>query len=198
MVATRRTSPARERLLTAALARFAADGTLSATLDDIRREADVSVGALYHHFADKRALATALYLDVLAGYQAGVLEELHARPAARAGVEGVVRFHVRWCAAQRERARFLLTERGGIDEEGVARAGAAFLRDAFGWYRGHAHYGTVRDLPFDLVYALWLGPAQEWTRHWTGGRARTVPRAVAAELARGAWLALTTDVEETP
>jgi len=40
--------------------RFASDGAIAATLDEIRRDADVSVGALYHHFPDKPALAAAV------------------------------------------------------------------------------------------------------------------------------------------
>ena len=61
MVSTATSSlPARQRLLDAALARFSDDGALAATLDGVRQDAGVSVGTLYHHFADKRALATAL------------------------------------------------------------------------------------------------------------------------------------------
>jgi AcrR family transcriptional regulator len=45
--------------------RFAADGAIAATLEDIRRDADVRVGALYHHFPDKPALAAAVYAQVM-------------------------------------------------------------------------------------------------------------------------------------
>ena len=47
---------ARERLLAAALTRIEVDGLVRVTLDEIRLEAGVSVGAMYHHFADKKAL----------------------------------------------------------------------------------------------------------------------------------------------
>ena len=50
--------------------RFAADGAIAATLDEIRRDADVSVGALYHHFPDKPALAAAVYAELMSEYQA--------------------------------------------------------------------------------------------------------------------------------
>ena len=50
------TTGARKRLLAAALRRFAEDGAVGVNLDDVRREAGVSVGALYHHFGDKRAI----------------------------------------------------------------------------------------------------------------------------------------------
>src|SRR5271167_3866358 len=78
---------ARERLLAAALARFDADGALGATLEDIRRDADVSVGALYHHFPDKTALAGALFAELTGEFQSGFLAELRAHPGAEDGVK---------------------------------------------------------------------------------------------------------------
>ena len=51
---------AREQLLHAALTRFAVEPPVAVRLEDIRREAGVSVGALYHHFPDKAALVEQL------------------------------------------------------------------------------------------------------------------------------------------
>ena len=191
--ATPADAPIRERLLAAALERFGADGALVATLDQVRADAGVSVGALYHHFPDKRALATALYLDALARYEAGARALLQNEPDARRGIEGLVRYHLRWCTNNRERARFLLSARNTVDGDEVARASKPFLAEAMAWYRRHEHYGITRALPFDVVHALWLGPAQEYLRHWLAGRARTVPQKVAASLAAAAW----TSLEET-
>ncbi len=179
--------PARERLLAAALARFGDEGALVATLDRVRQDAGVSVGTLYHHFPDKQALATALYLDGLAGYQPGALDILRGETDARRGIEAVVRYHLRWSERNRQLARFLLGERGSVDDEAVVRASRAFLAEAMAWYRQHVHYGATRELPFDVVQALWLGPSQEYLRHWLAGRARTVPQTVAAAFATAAW-----------
>ena len=63
------TGDVRGRLLQTARRRFAADGAIAATLDEIRRDADVSVGALYHHFPDKPALAAAVYAQLMSEYQ---------------------------------------------------------------------------------------------------------------------------------
>ena len=180
----------RDRLLTAALDRFDEDGALAPTLDRIRKDAGVSVGALYHHFPDKRALATALYVDGLAGYQADVLDLLRSEPDAQRGIEGVVRHHLRWSARNRPLARFLLNERGGVDDQAVVDASKPFLAESLAWYRRHSHYGITRDLPFDVAHALWLGPSQEYLRHWLAGRARTVPQAVADAFAAAAWISL--------
>lgn len=182
--------PIRDRLLDAALARFGREGALVATLDQVRRDADVSVGALYHHFPDKRALATALYIRGLAEYEPGVLDVLRAGPSAQRGIEQVVRHHLRWSAEHRDLTRFLLTQRNAVDDQAVRAASHPFLAEVVAWYRQHAHYGAVRELPFDVAQALWLGPSQEYLRHWLSGRSRRVSPAVARALAEAAWNSL--------
>ena len=56
---------------------------------DARRDpadADVSVGALYHHFPDKPALAAAVYAQVMGEYQAGFVAMLHRHANAAGGI----------------------------------------------------------------------------------------------------------------
>jgi AcrR family transcriptional regulator len=181
--------PARERLLSAALARFQADGALAATIEDIRRDAGVSTGALYHHFADKAALASALYVALTGSYQEGFIGELRAHAGAEEGARAGVRFHLRWVGANRAAAAVLLGERPRGDER-LHERNRALCAEVTAWWATHVHYGALRDLPLDVIDALWLGPAQEYTRHWVAGRAKRVPVAVADVLADAAWQAL--------
>jgi AcrR family transcriptional regulator len=181
--------PARERLLAAALTRFDADGAFGATLEDIRRDAGVSVGALYHHFPDKAGLAGALYAELTADFQRGFLAELRSRADAQDGVKAGVRFHLRWVSANRSAAAFLLAGRPADDAE-LREHNRSFFADTTAWWQLHVHYGVLRDLPFDLIHALWLGPAQEYTRHWVAGRGKRVPASVAVILADAAWQTL--------
>jgi AcrR family transcriptional regulator len=180
---------ARDRLLAAALARFDADGALGATLEDIRRDADVSVGALYHHFPGKTALAAALYAELTGEFQEGFLAELRAHSGAEDGVKAGVRFYLRWVSANRTAAAFLLSGRPDGDSE-LRERNRRFFKEATAWWDTHVHYGVLRSLPFDLIHALWLGPAHEYTRHWVAGRAQRVPGTVAGVLADGAWQTL--------
>ncbi|HTZ86375.1 MAG TPA: helix-turn-helix domain-containing protein [Solirubrobacteraceae bacterium] len=181
--------PARERLLSAALARFAVEGALAATLEDIRRDAGVSTGALYHHFPDKAALAAALYVELTVDFQEGFLAELRAHPDAEGGVRAGVRFYLRWVSANRAAAAFLLGERPAADAD-LRERNRRFFAQATSWWEAHAHYGVLRELPFELINALWLGPAQEYTRHWLAGRGKRVPLAASDALADAAWRSL--------
>jgi AcrR family transcriptional regulator len=185
---TRLRGSARVRLLDAALARFDADGPLAATLEDIRRDAGVSVGALYHHFPDKSALAASLYVETTRDFQVGFLAELRSRASAEEGVKGGVRFYLRWVTANRSAAKFLLAGRA----EGAAlhETNRSFFADVMAWWQTHVHYGALRPLPFDVIHALWLGPAHEYSRHWLAGRGRRVPSALADVLADAAWQTL--------
>jgi AcrR family transcriptional regulator len=180
---------ARERLLRAALERFETDGALAATLEDIRRQAGVSVGALYHHFPDKAGLAAALYDELARGFQEGFVAELCAHPNAEDGVKAGVRFYLRWVSSNRVAAAFLLGERPAEDAT-LREHNRWFFTQTTAWWETHVHYGVLRALPIDLINALWLGPAHEYTRHWVAGRGKRVPSAVADVLADAAWQTL--------
>lgn len=176
---------ARSRLLDAALARFAAEPPVAVSLDDIRREAGVSVGALYHHFKDKAALVDALYLELTRRVQQMFLAELHAHASPEEGIKAIVRLHLRWVSSNRAAAGLLLGHRP--DERALRELNRAFFAEVRSWWETHVHYGALRQLPPDLMIALWVGPAQEYTRHWLSGQVKRVPRAVADVLADAAW-----------
>src|SRR5881275_2206803 len=108
---------ARERILAAARHRFAADGVYSATLEDVRRDAGVSVGAIYHHFPDKERLAEAVWLDALERYQAAFLAALEGSGSAREGVVAAVERHLAWVAAHRDDAALLFSARPAAARE---------------------------------------------------------------------------------
>ena len=175
------------------------DGVLTARLEDIRREAGVSVGAVYHHFADKQALHGEAFLRALADYQAGFVETLQDSDDAESGVKGVVRYHLRWVAENRDSAALLLGERPSGSGVGprLAEQNRGFFKAVLRWWRIHAGYGAVREVDPPLLHALWLGPAHDYCRHWLEGRGSKVPGSAAAdpaavvgELADAAWTTL--------
>jgi AcrR family transcriptional regulator len=169
--------------------RFGQDGRLGVTLEDIRGEAGVSVGALYHHFPDKAGLASALYIELTRGFQDAFLAELRAHPGAEDGLKAGVGFYLRWVSANRAAAAFLLGERPA-DDAALREQSRPFFAETMAWWETHVHYRILRSLPFDLINSLWLGPSHEYTRHWVAGRSKRVPTSVAGVLADAAWQTL--------
>lgn len=184
----RNSSDAKSRLLTAARRRFAVDGAVSATLEEVRREADVSVGALYHHFPDKLSLATAVYAQLLVEYQTGFVTMLRSHDTAEGGIRGGVAHHLRWIANHRAEASLLLGTR--LDSPQLQEANTVFFGAVRDWWRPHHTYGVLQPMRPGITAALWLGPAQEYSRHWVAAGESRMPRAAVAAFADAAWLAL--------
>lgn len=184
-------SPTKDRLLAAALQRFAETGVVATTLDDIRTAARASVGSVYHAFPGGReAIAAELYVATLASYQRAFLEELRRHVDAEAGVKAIVDLHVRWCVARPAEARFLAMGRDAAPKDRVAELNRPYFDDVVAWWGTHARYGAVKELPLELIHALWLGPAHQLVEHWLAGRARRPTPATRRVLADAAWDAL--------
>lgn len=183
----------RDRLIQAAERQFAARGTLETTLADIRDEVGVSVGALYHHFPDKAQLYSAVWEHALADYQAAFWAAIRDSETAEEGVRSGVRAHLDWVSREPARAKILVAPRPAAAR---SSSNTEFLRDTMRWWRTHAAYGAVRPLEFPLVYALWLGPAQEYARQWLSGQLDSAPATVAETLGEAAWQSLKTAQQE--
>ena len=186
---------ARDRLLQAARHRFAVDGALVPTLDDVRRESGVSVGALYHHFPDKPALAAAVYAQLIGEYQAGFVAMLRDHDTAETGIRGGVAYHLRWVTEHRGEARLLLGDR--LDSAALRDANRDFFAAVRDWWRPHHTYGVLRPMRLGITAALWLGAAQEYSRHWIAGEEAAMPTEAVDTFADAAWMVLrANDIEE--
>ncbi len=179
----------RDRIVLAATQTFAREGALGSRLEDIRRDADVSVGAIYHHFADKETLHAEAWSQALASYQAGLLEVLHASSGAEQGVREAVEHQLRWVVAHRAAAILLYSGRpsGKPADERIGAQNRAFFTEVLRWWRLHVGYGSVRDLEPDLLHALWLGPADAYCRQWVISEQNEVPEERVRTLADAAW-----------
>ncbi|MGV0772346.1 TetR/AcrR family transcriptional regulator [Mycobacterium syngnathidarum] len=179
---------ARDRLISVARRRFAAEGTIAPTLDEMRREAEVSVGSLYHHFPDKPALAAAVYAQVMAEYQDGFLAMLREQATAEDGIRGGVRNHLDWVAAHRGEAALLLGDR--LDSAALREANGNFFAAVRDWWRPHHTYGALVAMRPGITAALWLGPAQEYARYWIAGEIPDMDSEAIEMFADAAWKAL--------
>ncbi|WP_102142786.1 TetR/AcrR family transcriptional regulator [Mycobacterium hubeiense] len=179
---------ARGRLLEVARRRFAADGTLAPTLEEVRREAEVSVGALYHHFPDKHALAAAVYAELIGEYQTGFVATLRDSDIAERGIRSGVTYHLRWVEQHRGEAALLLGDR--LDSDALRQSNREFFAAVGDWWRPHHTYGMLRPMQPGVTAALWLGPAQEFSRYWLSHGETKLARSTVETFADAAWATL--------
>jgi AcrR family transcriptional regulator len=183
-----------DRIAEAALRAFTVHGYAGASMEAVRREAGVSNGSLYHHFPSRADLAARLLLDGMAQCQSNVLEVLAAGSQAPDGVRGVVEGQLAWVEEHANLARLLYGELPDevliAAEPRFSEGNRAYVDVVSHWLEEQAGQGALRELPFGIAHALWLGPTQEFSRHWLHGRSRVTPRQAGRELADGAWRAL--------
>jgi AcrR family transcriptional regulator len=184
-----------EDLVTAvALRLFGTQGYSQTSMEQVRREAGISNGSLYHLYRDKAALAARLYCRGMVECQDGILAAVRRAGAPEVGVRGAVVFQAGWVDANIELARLVYADlpdavlaAAAPTLDGLSRS---YVREVDTWLRVHVDSGALIDQPFAMLHALWLGPTQEFCRHWLRGRGRLRPRNVAVDLADGAWRAL--------
>ncbi len=163
-------------------------------MEQVRRDAGVSNGSLYHLFPSKAALAARLYCDGMIECQDGIIRAIGAALNAEAGVRAGVAFQTLWVDQHVPLARLVYADMP--DDVLVAAAptldgpNRKYVRVVEQWLGSHVDSGVLADRPFVVLHALWLGPAQEFCRQWLRGRGRLRPRHVADQLAEGAWQAL--------
>ncbi len=176
----------RRRILEAATERFARDGTIQTRLTDIQADAGVSIGAIYHHFRDKQALAEATVEYALGRYQEEFLAELERHEDPRAGIRAIVAFHLAWCERHPGSAKLL--SRGAAPA--ASELNDAFFERVLRWYRRGIGGGQLRRLPIRTLYALWLGPATVIVRDRLDAGGREPTHKEVEVLCDAAWQAL--------
>lgn len=186
----------RQQILDAALDLFLEKGVGATTVEELLARSGASVGSFYHQFSSKADVAAALYLETLSSYARLFLAALGKHDRARDGIEGVVRHHLRWTEKNPKLASYLIhcrePEVAELSEERAQQLNGRFYGEVLKWLRLQVDAGHVRKLPADIYLALWMGPANEFTRLWLLGTDRDSRRIRRAEslLASAAWGAL--------
>jgi AcrR family transcriptional regulator len=183
-----------ERIVTAALPLFVAHGYAGASLEQVRRDAGVSNGSLYHHFPRRADLAAHLLNDGMRQCQGVVLAVVTGGGPAEQVVRAVVTEQLRWVEQHADLARWILSD---LPDEVLLAAEPDLGEDARryavavgDWLEARSRDGALIEGSFAVRHALWLGPAMEFARHWLRGRSRQRPADAATDLAEGAWRAL--------
>jgi AcrR family transcriptional regulator len=190
----------RDQILQAGLDLFLERGIGAATVGDILERSGSSIGSFYHHFGGKADVAAALYLETLDGYKRSFVGEVRKHRRPRDGIEAAIRWHLRWTAANPDLATYLAhcreSEVTSLSEAKAQQINQTFYEALSQWLRPHFEAGEIKKLPADVYFALWMGPAIEFTRLWLMSRERDPRRLTRAEsvLASAGWAAVRAEV----
>jgi AcrR family transcriptional regulator len=182
-----------DKVLDVALRLFDGVGYEMTTIEDIRLQAEVSTGSIYHHFGSKERIAAVVYVRALRGLHLGFRSAICRRGAEEA-IRAGVGYYLSWADDHPAEARFLLRRREiellRPSREVVHVIARDTLEAVERWYQPWVEAGRVRDMPLPLFQAIWLGAALEHVR-FSLERDRRV-KVVEAEpvLAEAAWRAL--------
>jgi AcrR family transcriptional regulator len=161
------------RLLAAALAVFNEVGINAASIHDICKRAQVSIGSAYHHFGSKQGLADALLVDGLRENVRALKSRLAQCRGAEAGIRALVESLIDWIEAHPEWARFIYTaadfrhRQGHAD--GLAEVNAEYRATIDEYFGPHLKSRALRRLPADVYASLVLGPVHDYARRVLGG-----------------------------
>lgn len=199
MTATATSAPGidrKEAILAAALAVFSKKGVDAATIDDIRRHSNASVGSIYHHFGTKEAIAATLFMQGLDNYWKQLIAAVQAAPTAERAIHGLIEANIEWIVAHPDLARFMFSRRqavSAVHEQAVRECTAGHFKGMLAALKPWFAQGILRRLPHELYSPLLMSPSQELVRSWLGGRGKLDPRTAIDELSRAAWLSLACD-----
>ena len=185
-----RTSALKDRVMTAALERFTQVGIERTNIGDILKDADCSVGSLYHHFGSKEGIAEALFIDGLRRFNEALLGNLLIHEEAEAGVKAIVTYCCNWVTEQPQLAAYMLSREIKLSDEAkqeLRGLDTRFREKLTTWFAPHIESGELKNLHFNLYVPLISGPTLEYSRMWLSGRYNRSPDTVSKAMAEAAW-----------
>ena len=192
-----RTSELKNRVMQVALTHFSKAGIERTNVGDILKDAQCSVGSLYHHFGNKEGIAEALFIEGIRQFNSGLLAALQSRRTGETGVRAIIRYCCQWVTEQPALAAFLLSREIKLSESAkreLKELDRAFGQALYDWFVPHVQKGELLELPRSLYIPIICGPTLEYSRLWLSGRNRRSPDDVSALLAEAAWQSIRGDL----
>lgn len=192
----------KREILSKALECFAVHGLEHTTIDMIRSETGVSVGSLYHHFGNKDAIASAVFIEGMRDFSQralAYLDQVASSTDTMSGkaerlIKALVYANVDWISANPDWAQFVFHHRRTVKKAGGATALNRDVESFYGKLSGilgpYVESGLIRKLPAQLYGSFISGPVHDYARHWLAGRYAMPIQDVREDLAEGAWRVL--------
>lgn len=178
-------------VLAAALLCFNRDGIEATTIDTIKNQCEVSVGAIYHHFGNKEGLVASLFFVAQDDYMRLLQALLQRACTAQSGVCAVVESYVDWIVTQPELARFQFQARAvvakGPHAAELAKRNRTANQAILDWFAPPDRRRELVHCPAELLFSLIVGPAENYCRAWLSGRVKSSPVKYRAAFAAAAW-----------
>ncbi|MFC3151451.1 TetR/AcrR family transcriptional regulator [Litoribrevibacter euphylliae] len=197
-----KTAAKKRDILKKALGCFSTHGVAGTTIEMICQETGTSVGSLYHHFGNKEAIASAVYIEGLNDFGSlavRYLTELEAKQLsleekAEQAIKVMVYANVDWISENQDWARFIFQHRQVVREgkgAGVLKDNlSTFYKKLIDYKRPMVDAGLLKDWPIEMFSAFISGPVHDYARHYLAGRYSDLLSDYREELAEGAWRAL--------
>ena len=192
-----RTSELKNRVMQVALTHFSKAGIERTNVGDILKDAQCSVGSLYHHFGNKEGIAEALFIEGIRQFNSGLLAALLSRRTGETGVRAIIQYCCQWVTEQPALAAFLLSREIKLSESAkreLKELDRAFGQALYDWFVPHVQKGELLELPRSLYIPIICGPTLEYSRLWLSGRNGRSPDDVSALLAEAAWQSIRGDL----
>lgn len=197
-----KTQAKKRQIIEQSLLCFVEHGVSGTTIEMLRDATGTSVGSLYHHFGNKEAIASAVFIEgmkdfgTLAWTYLSELEvkQLPLHEKAEQAIKVMVYANVDWITKNPDWARFVFQHRRivsqGKGEDVLKGDMASFYQKLMDFKAPLVAAGFLKDLPIELYGAFISGPVHDYARHYLAGR-HTIPLSEFREvLANGAWDAL--------
>jgi len=187
---------ARARIMAAARAKFLGRGFVGTSMEEIRVDAGVSNGSLFHHFPTKHHLVRELYLEAMRSYREQLAQLLREQQDRQAGdiVEAMVDAMISWVVNNRDLAFIFGSLRAETTIDGVEidfyRVNAYVIGELRVFVDERIARGELMDIPFHVWLALVFGPVLQLSALWVKPNPPRVTASARAALIRAARLAV--------
>lgn len=197
-----KTEAKKRQIIEKSLVCFVEHGVSGTTIEMLRDATGTSVGSLYHHFGNKEAIASAVFIEGMKDFGTLALtylsdlesKELPLLEKAEQAIKVMVYANVDWISKNPDWARFVFQHRRIVSQ---GKGGDVLKNDTTSFYRKLIEFkaplveaGLLKDLPIELYGSFISGPVHDYARHYLAGR-NAVPLTEFREVfANGAWDAL--------
>lgn len=192
-----RRAESKRQILRCALVLFNEQGVEATSIDIIRTQSQMSVGAIYHHFGNKEGVVAALFMAALEDQARLRNAYLTEAQSTRAWVHALVFSYVDWVSQQPDWARFQYQARRvvtqGAFNDQLREANRERNAQLKAWFSDPTHRAALREIPLELMLSLIIGPAESYCRAWLSERVKHSPQSYRQELAEAAWRAVGRD-----